>query len=469
MTTLLMVGGMFGVLRWSLADSFKSYLERLQANRIEHVVNALSACHVNHSGWELLRNNQEHWVDLIWKANHHSNIPTELNALIKQSTPEWPPKLLPNYNNGSSDFHFELRVMLLDEFRQVVVGQQQLIADAELYPILVDDQTVGFLALLKSERKLNLTENKFFEQQSKTFSWIAAGMVLMSFLISTSLAYLFSKPLKEIANAVRQLATGNYRQRVNIGTRDALGQLAGDINQLAMVLDQTEKWRQQWVADVSHELRTPLTILRAELEALQDGIRPLEAGAIDLLLNDVLRLSRLTDDLYQLSLSDRQALTYRYTQTEPLTILESLLGKLSTEFENKSLNLEFSMPWLSKVKVWADPDRLAQLFSNLLINSLRYTDAGGCLRIAGYLQADQLCLEFADSAPGVAESDFSKIFQRFYRVEMSRNRDHGGAGLGLALCRSIVEAHGGSIDAGLSDLGGLCISVNLPLKATRTK
>ncbi|OHX36417.1 hypothetical protein BJL95_11405 [Methylomonas sp. LWB] len=463
MTTLLLVGGMFGILRWSLADSFNSYLERLQTDRVGRLVDSLRGCYVRHSGWDVLRKDRGHWVDLLWKANHHANPPDEFKALADFPEPEWPPKRLPGYGYGSNDAHFELRVMLLDESRRIAVGREDLIDKADLHPIVLEDQTVGYLALLKSKRKMNSTEISFFNQQSRTFTWITLGMVVLSFLMSIALAYWLGKPLKDIADVVRRLAAGDYRPRVNIGTRDALGGLAGDINQLALVLDQTEKLRRQWVADVSHELRTPLSILRAELEALQDGIRPLEPGAVDLLLNDVLRLSRLTDDLYQLALSDRQAMTYQYTRTEPLPILETLVRTLTTEFESRSLTLELAMPWLDKVKVWADPDRLAQLFGNLLINSLRYTDPGGCLRIAGHLDAGKLRLEFADSAPGVAVADFTNIFQRFYRVEMSRNRQHGGAGLGLALCQSIVEAHGGSIEAGPSELGGLRISVALPL------
>lgn len=463
MTTLLFVGGMFGILRWSLADSFNTYLERLHVERVGRLVNTLRICHVRHSGWDELRTDREHWIDVIWKANHFANVPENFKTLAESSEAVWPPKQLPDYGHGATDIHFELRAMLLDEFRRPVVGREDLIAGAELYPIMVDGKTVGYLAIVKSERKLNLTESRFFDQQSRTFTWIAIGMVLLSFLMSTSVAYWLSQPLKEIADVVRRLAVGDYRPRLNIGAHDALGGLAADVNHLALILGQTEKSRQQWVADISHELRTPLSILRAELEALQDGIRPLEAGAVDLLLNDVLRLNRLTDDLYQLTLGDQQALSYQCTRVEPLSLLETLLKSLSAEFEHKSLRLELARPWPSRAGVWGDPDRLIQLFSNLLTNSLRYTDAGGCLRIGGRLDSGCLCMEFADSAPTVESADLSRIFERFYRVEMSRSRVHGGAGLGLAMCQSIVEAHGGHISAGTSEMGGLRILVALPL------
>lgn len=460
---LLLVAGMFGVLRWSLADSFNSYLERIQQERVARVISSLRGCYVRHASWDELRNNREHWIDLLWQANHQANPPEEFKALATFPEPEWPPKRLPGYGYGSNDAHFELRVMLLDQSRRVAIGREDLIAKAELFPIVVEDATVGYLAMLKSGRKMNPTEISFFDQQSRTFAWIAVGMVILSFLMAIALAYWLAKPLKRIADVVRSLASGNYKSRLNIGTRDALGSLAGDINQLALVLAQNETSRRQWVADISHELRTPLSILRAELEALQDGIRPLERDAVDLLLNDVLRLTRLTDDLYQLALSDRQALSYQYTQAKPLPILTSLVRTMRAEFTSKSLSIEFAMPWLGHVMVWADPDRLSQLFSNLLINSLRYTAPGGCLRISGSVDQERLCLEFADSSPGVEDGDMGKIFQRFYRVESSRNRCHGGAGLGLAICQSIVEAHGGVIEAGPSDLGGLRVSLALPL------
>lgn len=463
LTTLALVGCMFGFVRWSLADGFNYYMENRQISRVNNLTTALSECYVRHDGWQILRENRGHWLELIWAANHNRQPPPEYRMLAVSDDSSWPPKRLPGYGYGANNAHFELRAMLLDQDLRVVVGRAELLEKANLHAIELDGETIGYLALLPGKPSLQPVDIEFFEQQSRSFLWIGMGMVLLSFILASGLVYWLSKPLKNIAGVVRCLAAGDYRSRLPVSSNDELGSLSGDINRLAEVLEQAKCSRQQWVADISHELRTPLSILRAELEALQDGIRPLDAGAVDLLLNDVLRLNRLTDDLYQLALGDQQALSYQCTRVEPLGLLEALLKSLNTEFEQKSLRLELSRPWPSRAGVWGDPDRLVQLFSNLLTNSLRYTDAGGCLRIGGRVDSGCLCLEFADSAPTVEPAELTRIFERFYRVEMSRSRVHGGAGLGLAMCQSIVEAHGGYISAGASELGGLRILVALPL------
>jgi two-component system sensor histidine kinase BaeS len=219
------------------------------------------------------------------------------------------------------------------------------------------------------------------------------------------------------------------------------------------------------VADISHELRTPLALLRGELEALQDGIRPLSLETVDSLFGDLMRLNRLTDDLYQLSLSDLGALSYRKVQLDPLEILAEDLAALASEFDSHRLRVDFINRQPGPVSIHADEDRLSQLYRNLLKNSINYTDSGGRLEISAFQQADQLVIVFADSAPGVAEAEIPHLFDRFYRVEHSRNRHHGGAGLGLAICSNIVQAHGGTIQAKKSALGGLAIHIQLPINS----
>ena len=463
LTTLALVGGMYGFMRWSLEDGFSRFVEKRQDERIENFVEALRDCYIRHEGWQLLREDRRHWLELLWYANHKQEPPPDFMMLAVQDDPGWPPKQLPGYGYGSNPGHFELRVMLLDAERRPILARSELVEKADLRPIELDDRTLGFLALLPGKPLAQPLELQYFDQQSRAFILVGLIMVLLSAGLASALAYWLGKPLNSIAGVVRQLAAGNYQPRLAVQSRDELGRLAADINQLAQTLEQTEQSRRQWVADISHELRTPLSILRAELEALQDGIRPLHPEAVDLLLNDVLRLNRLTDDLYQLALSDQNALTYRCSHVEPLGLLSTLLQTLKADFAQKTIRLEQARPWPNRAWVLADPDRLTQLFRNLLTNSLNYTDAGGCLKIGGRLESGRLWIEFADSAPAVSNQDFARIFERFYRVEGSRSRNHGGAGLGLALCQTIVEAHGGSICAGPSDLGGLKISVGLPL------
>jgi two-component system sensor histidine kinase BaeS len=216
------------------------------------------------------------------------------------------------------------------------------------------------------------------------------------------------------------------------------------------------------VADISHELRTPLAVLRGEIEALQDGVRQATPEALASLHAEALQLGRLVDDLYQLALSDLGALSYRKEPLELGAELEAAVAAYRAEFRGKGIALAVAGTEAA-VPLVADPERLRQLFANLLENSLRYTDAGGRLEIALRREEGQATVTFSDSAPGVPAADLERLFERLFRVEGSRRRATGGAGLGLAICRNIAEAHGGTITAAPSPLGGVTITVALPL------
>ncbi|MGZ8196600.1 MAG: ATP-binding protein, partial [Methylosarcina sp.] len=321
-----------------------------------------------------------------------------------------------------------------------------------------------YLGVLPGKPVNQPNELQFIEKQAKSLVGIAAFMVLLSAALALLLAYFLGRPLKRIAAAVKMLAVGRYDVRLPVESGDELGQLARDYNDVAEALARSEQARRRWMADISHELRTPLAVLRGELEALQDGIRPLSREAVDSLYGDVMRLHRLTDDLYQLSLSDQGALSYRKMRVDPAALLQEDLASLALEFEGKRISVQLINNLSSQIRIHADPDRLSQLNRNLLNNSLNYTDAGGRLTITLSRQSDKLIIEFADSAPGVPEPELERLFDRFYRVENSRSRHHGGAGLGLAICSNIVEAHHGTITAHASELNGLAIRIELPMK-----
>ena len=227
-------------------------------------------------------------------------------------------------------------------------------------------------------------------------------------------------------------------------------------------IHQLEQMRKDFVANVSHELRTPLAVLRGELEAIQDGVRQFTPESVASLQAEVGTLTKLVDDLHQLSMSDEGALAYQKAPVDVINILEVVTGAFRERFASRDLKINLSLP--DSAVVFGDRDRLMQLFNNLLENSLRYTDGGGALHISGRQENGRFALTFADSAPGVKDAQLEKLFERFYRTEGSRNRASGGSGLGLAICVNIVEAHGGTIRAAHSPFGGVSITVELPLE-----
>jgi two-component system sensor histidine kinase BaeS len=225
-------------------------------------------------------------------------------------------------------------------------------------------------------------------------------------------------------------------------------------------MEHNEEARRRWVADISHELRTPLTFLRSQVEAILDGVRQPTTESVKAVHNEIMRFTRLVDDLYQLSMSDVGAQTYRKDEVAVSEVIQQAVSIFSPDFSAKSIALHCEA--IDNVTVFGDAERLRQLFGNLLDNSLKYTDPGGELRIRVCKDSGRVMIDFQDSAPGVPETELEKLFERLYRLESSRSRATGGAGLGLAICRNIVEAHEGTILAKPSPLGGVWIRVNLP-------
>jgi two-component system sensor histidine kinase BaeS len=356
--------------------------------------------------------------------------------------------------------------IVLDAERKPLLGNPAIAAEANFRPIIQNGETVGYVGLLPPKNFLTPPQVRFLKQQKSTLILSAFGMALVIAVVSLPLARRMVLPIRAMAAATHDIASGKYATRVSASSSDELGQLARDFNAMALTLEKHEKERRQWVADISHELRTPVAVLRGEIEALLDGVRSSSPEAIRSLHAETLRLGRLVDDLYQLSLSDIGALTYRKENLDLGEALRDSVEAYRAEFSRKGVTLTANLSRESGFLVFADRERLNQLFANLFENSLRYTDAGGALVIDLAFRAGKAVIEFQDSAPGVPEKDLDRLFERLYRVEGSRSRASGGAGLGLAICKNIVEAHEGTISAHPSPLGGLLIRMTFPV-ATR--
>ena len=285
----------------------------------------------------------------------------------------------------------------------------------------------------------------------------------MSLVISFPLTIHLLRPIKAMTEGTRKLIAGCFKTRIPVTTSDELGVLSKDFNSLATTLEKNEKNRKQWVADISHELRTPLAILRGEIEALQDGVRQPNTHTFNGLHGEVMHLERMVSDLYELSMSDIGALNYKRVIVDPQGVLTSTVEMFEQRMQEKNIEIVMHTGETQSCSVLADPDRLQQLFSNILENSLRYTDGPGMVQVSLKVGKDSIVISFGDSSPTVPEQQLSMLFDRFYRVEGSRNRGTGGAGLGLAICRNIVDGHEGTIEAASSPLGGVLIQIELPL------
>ena len=268
-------------------------------------------------------------------------------------------------------------------------------------------------------------------------------------------------PILALSRHTGELQEGNYDSRLASDRRDELGTLTRQVDQLAERLDQGQQARQRWFSDIAHELRTPMAILQGELEALCDGIRPLNQENLKGLESEVAQLTHLINDLHDLALADGGNLRYQFRLEDLSSLIEEVLDSYRGAFAQRDITCKTILP--NQALLQQDPVRLRQLLDNLFQNSLKYTADGGKLAVSLNQQEDSTwLLTVDDSAPGVPDDALPKLFDHLYRVESSRNRRTGGAGLGLAICQRIVEAHGGTLHAEHSPLGGVHIQITLP-------
>lgn len=197
----------------------------------------------------------------------------------------------------------------------------------QLYtPILVDNEAVGQIGVVPLKTVIDSRDVGFLKQQSRALLVFAGILIISAALVAVILARYVSKPLKTLAKAFHLLRVGAFDTRVPVNSGDEIGDLARDFNHLAHTLQQNEQARQRWVAEISHELRTPLAVLRGEVEAVQDGVRPLSPNTLRSLHSEIMCLSKIVDDLYELSLADIGALNYRVVMLNPFDVLERALG-----------------------------------------------------------------------------------------------------------------------------------------------
>lgn len=370
------------------------------------------------------------------------------------------PKFQESPKDGPS-FNRPVALMLVDADGVRVQGHREVPENAIRIPVVVDGRQVGEVRFASAPGPDSQIDAEFRQSQRRHALWTAVLSLAASLLFAVLLAGHLRKPIRTLAENVARLSAGEYQLKVAEDRQDELGDLARSFNRLACTLADNQQTRRRWSADLAHELRTPLTILGGELQALLDGIRPVTPDALRSLIAEYQRLMSLVDDLYQLSLSDLGALEYRLLPMDLSPVLRSAYDLHVTLCQTRGLTLSIDLP-PGPLMVVGDERRLMQLLHNLLSNAERYTDAPGEVRLSVAEDAGQWRIDVDDSPPGVAPEHLPRLFERLYRVDASRSRQAGGAGLGLSIAHSIVEAHGGRISALPSPLGGLKIRILLP-------
>ena len=300
-----------------------------------------------------------------------------------------------------------------------------------LKPVINNGETVGWLSITPSTALVDTVDIQFTEQQNNMAVLISVLSIFLAAIIAVFIAQHLLSPIKPLAQATRALTVGRSDTRIEVTEVDEIGQLQKDFNSLAQTLENNEKTRRQWIADISHELRTPMAVLLGEIAALQDGLRQPTDKNLDSLYSEIIRVNQLIDDLYQLSMSDIGALEYKKEEIELFDVLDDVVSSFEDQLSAKSIEINIALDEYQPCIILADSQRLYQLFSNLMQNTLRYTNEGGRCEISCEKMGQKVFVNWQDSEPGVPDHILENLFDRLFRAEESRNRASCGAGLGL--------------------------------------
>lgn len=450
--------------RWSFDLGFREFIGGIEKQRLTRLSTMLV---------ESYQNNNNSWQDIDLSkvnfsgANHNGSRrppPHHRRFEGNNGKPDRPPhhrgNRPPPHNlskltkgNGGPD------TALFDNDDNFVAGTvNNTISQSVTFDLVVDGETIGYLQswpLLKTEAQ---SASQFAQQQFTASVVIAIVSLILAGLLSWLVSRRLLKPVKQILSGVSDLSEGNYQVSFNQHRKDEIGQLMSDIESLSQTLEQNRSAKNRWFANISHELRTPITVLQGEIEVLKAGIRPLNMEQIYSFEQEVALLRRLVEDLYQLSMSDIGALRYQFSPLNISECVQTAAEGFKSIAANKQIKLTLEIT--SDLNMSADKQRLEQLLLNLLTNSFSYTDVGGQVQVKLEQKQQTLILTVTDSAPGLPSEECELMFEPLYRHDSSRKMRESGAGLGLSICKNIVAAHQGSINAQPSKLGGICVTAS---------
>lgn len=457
------------VTRASIGRDFMDFLQHQERSQVELVIPELVDLYRVHGSWDVLAGNPREFYSLIF------------NALLQDSDARLefgPKRQSPQSRGGPRGPGYQGRrarpgplgrnglpqriFLLAADFSPVTGIVPPDFPEDELLAIKVSGKEVGWLGFAMIH-DIELPAEEAFIKQLRSNLLIGLGLgLVVAVLLAWLLARHLSRPVNEVAEGIRALAAGDYTARLDTRGSDEIARLGDDVDRLSSALSEHETTRKRWVSDMAHELRTPLAIISGELEAMSDGVRPLNREQLESVREEVKHLSALIEDLHNLTLTDSGALAYKMQAVDFSELVQMTTESFKVRASSKGLDLSYVKPEQA-IMLQGDEKRLGQLLRNLLDNAVGYTDAGGHISVKLGKDKQLAKLTISDTAPGASLAECEQLFERLYRMDGSRNRNSGGSGLGLSICRNIVEAHGGQIFAEPGPDGGLLITTTLPL------
>lgn len=513
---IVTVGAMAWITSYNLKQGFVSYLNILQEHQLDEVHDVLIEQYRMHGSFEWLRQHPRRLNELLAVREGHSLPPPRRESDERKDRPpfndrgnraypereddrppppEGPPPEANQAVNDSPDISasranlhpqqqerlrrpppndrpppadplgFGSRLSVHDAQGVAIIGPPEP-SPGITRDLIVDGMVVGRLNLMPLRQPDNLTDTRFLQTQLRGILTLSIVLVGLSILLAFAFGRRLVRPVVALKTVTAKIAKGQLNARVTYQGSDELGQLAHHVNAMAEHLEHHDQQRRKMLADVSHELRTPLTVIRGEIEAMLDGVRKTDTRSLESLHHEVIHLTKLVNDLHQLAMVDAGDLLYRPQDFDLRALLDELLARHAERARTAGLQLTHALG-SAPLMLHADRDRIAQVMTNLIENSIRYTDAGGRVVVTLARKGPLVEIVVEDSSPGVPAESLSRIFERLYRVDNARSRSSGGSGLGLSLCKAMIQAQGGSIDASHSVLGGLKMLILLPLTGAK--
>lgn len=330
-------------------------------------------------------------------------------------------------------------------------------------PLLLAGQPIGTLITVTSAPGLNRVESAYLMRTNRAILWSAVGATLLAVVMGLVAARALVRPLQRLTTAIQAMTAGDLHQEVPVQSQDEIGELARAFNQMSADLARANQMRRQMTADIAHDLRNPLMVMIGYLEAMRDGILEPTPKRLATLYDEAHHLQHLVNDLRTLSLADAGELILQREPVDPNDLLLRAYRAWLSQAQQRDIALLCRAPeGLPSLSV--DAERINQVFNNLISNALRYTPPAGRITLATQQRGEQIIFTVQDNGAGIAAEHLPFIFERFYRADPARTESDGESGLGLAIARSIVEAHGGTLRAESAGVGqGATFHIYLPL------
>ncbi|MBX7212926.1 MAG: HAMP domain-containing protein [Thermoflexales bacterium] len=356
---------------------------------------------------------------------------------------------------------------LADQAGRIILGAPPVVTGTQLTAaqlaagsaVEYNGERVGTV-IAASPPQLGPLENSFLDRTNRAFLYAALGSAALALLLGVVLARTLTQPLRALTVAIRRMAAGDLKQTVRVRTNDELGELAAAFNHMSADLDALTQSRRQMTADIAHDLRTPLTVIGGYVESMRDGVLKPTPERLTTVGREVQLLQRLVTDLGTLAQAEGGQMRLNRAPLAADALLSMLAKSYQPLGDARNVRVLVDAP-ADLPHFSADPDRLAQVFGNLVTNALRHTPPGGSVTLSARRAANGVALMVTDTGEGISPQDLPHVFDRFYRGDKARSADGAESGLGLAIAKSIVEAHGGTIKAESAPGQGTTMRIDL--------